>query len=108
MTRIKDDSMVEAISISSPSGRMSKRARERANERLRVVLFGEEGLQPPKCKQPSELESLQIRSAMLRDLAAGGMSARKFSKEADMLDARILDLKERGVENEKIDSDENY
>ena len=41
---MSQDTMVEAIALSSPSGRMSRRARKAADERLRLALFGPDGL----------------------------------------------------------------
>ena len=84
------DTMSEAIALSSPSGRMSKRARRAAEQRLAVALFGPNGatreeicgVQP----QPTERERLLRQAARLRDLAARGMSPRKFTREADRLE----------------------
>src|SRR6185437_2647944 len=42
------DTMSDAIALSSPSGRMSERARNAATERLGKQLFGEKGLAAPK------------------------------------------------------------
>jgi hypothetical protein len=82
------DTMSLAIALSSPSGRMSKRARQAAEKRLAVALFGESGLIPRALPpQPSKKERLLQQAARLRDFAARGMSVRKFTKEADRLDA---------------------
>jgi hypothetical protein len=83
------DTMSEAIAISSPNGRVSKRAKEEAVKRLHKVLFGEGGLQPEPVAQPSERERLLAQIAHLRNLAARGMSTKKFTKEADRLEALI-------------------
>jgi len=42
--------------------------------------------------QPTEIVRMQRDSARLRDLAAGGMKPRAFTKQADLLDARIAAL----------------
>lgn len=40
------DTMSDAIAMSSPNGRMSKRARKVAEKKLSTSLFGEDGLKP--------------------------------------------------------------
>lgn len=82
------DTMSEAISISSPNGRVSKRAREVAQNRLSVALFGPQGLQAPQVAPEGDKARLMRQAATLRDLAARGMSPRKFIKEAAALEAR--------------------
>lgn len=83
------DTMSDAIALSSPSGRMSKRARAAAEKRLATALFGPEGLQLEPTPQPSKNEQLKRRIAILRDLAARGMSRAKYTKEADRLEQQI-------------------
>jgi hypothetical protein len=83
------DTMSEAIALSSPNGRMSDRAKRAAQERLRVALFGPQGLQRGQCPQPTKAERLEGRIRTLRDLAARGMSKRAFTKEADALQAEL-------------------
>ena len=88
------DSMVEAISQSSPSGRMSKRARKAAQERLRRELFGD-GLPYPKAPEPTieqRRELLLQRAAFLRHLADGGMRPRVHRREAAALEAEAAEL----------------
>jgi len=80
--------MSDAIALSSPSGRMSKRARKQAEERLGRALFGEAGLLSPQVEQPSKVTSLLRTAKELRELAARGMSPRKFRKKADELEAQ--------------------
>jgi hypothetical protein len=80
--------MSEAIALSSPSGRMSRRAKEAAMKRFAVQLFGPGGLQRPRLPQPTERERDLMRAVTLRDLASRGMSTRKFNKEADALEAK--------------------
>ena len=82
------DTMSDAIAISSPSGRISKRALAAAQKKLSVDLFGPGGLERPKCKQPTEKESLLRHAAQLRDLAARGMRPRVFIKDAVVLEAK--------------------
>lgn len=87
------DTMSDAISLSSPNGRMSKRAKQAAQKALGVALFGENGLQrPPLPAQPSKAERLRWRIRFLRDLAARGMSKRAFTKEADALEVELNKL----------------
>jgi len=92
------DSMLEAISLTSPSGTMSKRARKAANERLRIALFGKEGLVGPQSpEQPSSREYLLRRAAELRGLAERGMHPRKYRKEADRLETLAGVVQNRGL-----------
>lgn len=81
----------EAISLSSPSGRMSRRARADAQERLRVALFGKEGLQRPALPpQPSKYERLMAQAANLRSLATRGMRPRAFVRDAVRLECEAI------------------
>jgi hypothetical protein len=82
------DTMSEAIAISSPSGRMSKRARAAADKRLHDALFGTEpyDLRGTAAVEPQR-DRLLRQAATLRGLAARGMSARKFTREAERLEA---------------------
>lgn len=90
LPRRTSDTMSEAIALSSPNGRMSKRARKAANDRLAKMLFGD-GLSL-KCAtpQPSEKERLLRQAKTLRDLADRGMSTRKFTKEAERLEQEAI------------------
>lgn len=84
------DTMSDAIAIDSPNGRMSKRAHAAACKRLSVALFGENCTREMICgtqAQPSKKEALLAQAGRLRDLAARGMSVRKFTKEAARLEA---------------------
>lgn len=89
------NTMSDAIALSSPSGRMSKRARKAASDRLRVALFGKhctrEDIQRTTPKK-SEKVMLLEQAASLRDLAARGMSTRKFNKEADRLEKQANEI----------------
>lgn len=76
----------DAIALSSPSGRLSKAARKRAEERIRVQLFGTEGLQIPDCPQPSEREADLRQAARLREFAT--LHPRKYIKEAERLEEK--------------------
>lgn len=82
------DTMSDAIALSSPSGRMSKRAREAALRRLHDALFGPDGLKGEPTPQPTEAESLRAHAKRLRELAARGMSVRKFTKAAAQAEAQ--------------------
>lgn len=88
------DTMSEAIAMSSPSGHMSKRARKAARERLRVALFGQQGLQRTRLVISNEQERglLLQRARELRAMAAGGMRPRAFVKEAERLEAKAAEL----------------
>ena len=81
----------EAIALSSPSGRMSKRARKAAEHRLFVALFGDgECLRPQLPVQPSECERLLEQAKKLRELAARGMCVRKYLREAERLEQEAI------------------
>lgn len=80
--------MVDAIALSSPSGRMSKRARAAAIERLRVKLFGQQGLKRVECSQPDEKSRLLRDAAQLRELAARGMKPRAYVRHAEELERK--------------------
>ncbi len=62
------DTMSDAIAMSSPNGRMSKRAKAAATERLRVSLFGKEGLPQPSARQLSPTEADAQQAARLKEL----------------------------------------
>lgn len=92
------DTMSEAIALSSPSGRMSNRARKGATDRLAIALFGDDSsLFGPVEKSESEKKEAKVASLLLaaknlRMLAARGMSTRKFNKEADKLEQEATQL----------------
>lgn len=87
------DTMSFAIALSSPNGRMSKRAKASAQKLLGEMLFGKGGLIPYSLPpQPSKQTRLREQAARLRDLASRGMSSRKFNKEADRLEIEAADL----------------
>lgn len=80
----------DALALASPSGRMSKRALKSAQVRIAQQLFGDTdsgGLKGDGPAQPTERDRLLSQAARLRDLAARGMSVRKFTKEALRLEA---------------------
>lgn len=81
-------------SLLSPSGRMSKAARERALTREAERLFDGVDIRPKGPAQPTEREAMLQQAARLRDLAARGMHPRKYVKEAERLEfeaAHIVD-----------------
>jgi hypothetical protein len=89
------DTMSEAIAGSSPSGRMSKRFKRASDERLRVALFGKEGLQrqpEPPPTHAEHAESLRRTATELRGLAERGMKPIAHRKEADRLEAEAAAL----------------
>ena len=80
----------DALALASPSGRISKRALKSAQDRIAQQLFGDlgpGGLKGEGPPQPTERERLLSQAARLRELAALGMSVRKFTKEATRLEA---------------------
>ena len=82
------DTMSEAIAMSSPDGRMSKRARDAAQKRLGEALFGPGGLRRPGLPpQPSRRESLLRDAKQFRELAARGFKPRKMIKQAEWCEA---------------------
>lgn len=86
-----NDTMVTAISLTSPSGRMPKRALRAAQESLRRDLFGD-GLQVSMPAQPTEAESLRRNAKQLRELAGRGMKPRAYLKQAAQMEARAAEL----------------
>jgi hypothetical protein len=82
------DSFTDAAAMASPSGKMSASAGAAAQEKLRVQLFGEKGLQLKAASQPGEAESLRQKAAELRGLAERGMKPRAYRAEADRLEAQ--------------------
>lgn len=92
------DTMSDAIALSSPSGRMSNRAKNAAMKRLSVALFGPDGLQREPLPIISKAQQLRNHVKMLRDLANAGMNTRKYNriadqeeKEAEALEAGLSD-----------------
>lgn len=79
--------------ILSPSGKVSKRAREAALERAARDIFGPEGLRPEPPKMESEIENLERRAATLRGLAQRGMKPKAYRAEADALEAEAMRLR---------------
>lgn len=80
-------------SLLSPNGRMSKRARKAAEAREFARLFkGIGDLKGTPISQPSEKEQHLAQAARLRDLASRGMCVKKYTKEADRLEALALTL----------------
>jgi len=86
------DTMSEAIALSSPNGKMSKRSRLAANQRAGSALFGPNGMPAPQVKQPSEIESLRRNATELRDLASRGMKPRAHTKTALQLEQKANEL----------------
>lgn len=80
------NTMSEAIAISSPNGRMSKRTHDAACRRLAESLFGNTRDEPAP-PQIGERDRLLAQAASLRDLASRGMCVRKYTKEAGRLEA---------------------
>jgi hypothetical protein len=90
--------MSDAIALSSPSGRMSRRARKAAEGRLRLALFGDGSLTAEEVAE-RDRERIRLRAQgcldsarNLRDLAARGMSPRRFLREAEKLEALAREM----------------
>lgn len=92
------DTMSEAIALSSPSGKMSKRAREAAHKRFVEMLWPggcrSEDIYGEPHSQPTESERLLAQAARLRELAARGMKPRAYIKEAERLESLVSTHKE--------------
>ncbi|MEN6535028.1 MAG: hypothetical protein ABFD89_15290 [Bryobacteraceae bacterium] len=89
------DTMSDAIAMSSPSGKMSKRASRAADEGLKTDLFGAGGLQKPQAppSTPQEqAETLRMQANDLRALADRGMRPRVHRKRAAELDSQADSL----------------
>lgn len=86
------DTMSDVIALTSPDGRMSKRAIKRDQEVTRLKLFGPGGLANPK-SMPQDLKTVLLRrAAELRGLASRGMSVRRYTKEAARLEKQAAEL----------------
>jgi hypothetical protein len=83
--------MGEAIALSSPSGRMSKRARKAAIARLGKALFPD-GIPAPLVPQYDRKYSLLRRARELRELADRGMHPRLYRKTAAKWEAEAATL----------------
>ncbi len=90
------DTMSEAIAFSSPSGRMSKRARTQANKRLALMLFG------PNCTredftgkvETTEKERLLFRAKQDREFLTmcPKSQRKKLLKRAEEAERKALEL----------------
>lgn len=95
--------VTEAIALSAPTaGRMSGAARRRALARLHAELFpqAEAEIFSADTPQPCRSAILRERSKELRELAARGMSPRKFEREAQRLDAEAAKLENANPQEE--------
>lgn len=81
------NTMSDAIALSSPCGRMSKRARAAAEKRLSEALFGPGGLTREKLMGKAPEWTPQQRAEHLRGLAklANKSQAKKLLAEAESL-----------------------
>lgn len=91
------DTMSDAIALSSPSGRMSKSARKKANARLAEALFGPGGATRDQITggpvpQPTLRERMLRQAQELRDLANHGMSVRRYTQEAERLEKAAAEI----------------
>ena len=79
----------------SPSGRVSRRAREAFFKREAARLFAGVDLSPP-VPQPKESVKLRQHAAMLRELAGRGMRPRYHRKHAAIAEAQAIALEAEG------------
>lgn len=82
-------------SLLSPSGEMSKRAREAALERERTKLFPPGTFDRPEPSTQEQREQKLRAAQNLRDLAARGMSPRKHIRAAERLEQEAETIKEK-------------
>jgi len=87
----------------SPSGRISKRARDAALKREGERLFGPGGInaylheaseEAHQAMQPTEREALLQQAGRLRDLANRGMHPRKYKREAERLEQEAANIEQ--------------
>lgn len=87
--------MSDAIAMSSPNGRMSKRARKAAEQRLSLALFGPNydlrGTRPEQTTE-QKVERLLQRAKEMRGFVAYGWKPRVHLKEAIRLEVEAKDL----------------
>ena len=90
------DIMSEAIALSSPSGRMSKRARKAAERRLQALCDAAAAEanadRPPPAPIVERIDQLRRHAARLRVLAARGMQPRAFIREAEQHEKLAAEL----------------
>lgn len=92
------DTMSDAIAISSPNGRMSKRAHDAAMKRLAEKLFGPEGGTRDqivgRAPERTQIETLVFSARQDRQFAkmAGSAQAKKLIKRAEAAEAQIIAL----------------
>lgn len=80
---------------------MSKRAKNAALKTLSTQLFADVQL-APVAPNTDRVAQLQRQVADLRRMAAGGMSPRKFTKQADALQAQLDILALEALNAERI------
>lgn len=82
--------------VLSPNGRISKRARAEALKREHDLLFPagfwNEPAPTEREKAEAKAKTLLASAANLRDLAARGMSTRKYTRAAEKLEAEAAAL----------------
>ena len=88
MTARTLDTMSDAIALSSPSGRMSRRAMRTAQERLRRDLFGD-GLPMPNCEQETHRQYLTRWIGEYTAYAERGFRPRARRKAAARLQSEL-------------------
>ena len=92
------DTMSDAIALSSPNGRMSKRARKQAEDRLEMTLFGKIGVTVQDLKgerpEPTEKEKLLFRAKQDREFIkmCPKSQRKKLSKRAEEAERKAKEL----------------
>ena len=93
------DTMSDAIALSSPSGRMSKRARKAAQDRITMALFGPGSgfigwKHVPTDEERRQDRIVQLRSYIqtLRTCCANKLRTGRANKTTKALDAAIAEL----------------
>ena len=80
------NTMSDAIALSSPSGRMSKRTRRAAEKKLFQDLFGDGSCLKPIFPTEEKKTRLLRTANELRGLAERGMCTKKYTREAERME----------------------
>jgi hypothetical protein len=95
------DTLLDAIALSSPGGRMSKRARAAADKRLHDEFFPDGIPGPAAPPQPTKAWRLRRAAEQLYELAARGVKPRAYRKQAEafLRQAEALEAREANSDN---------
>ena len=86
------DTMVDAIALSSPSGRMSKRARKAAERRLMARLAASMPAPAPHDPRPGRIAQLESRILLMRGFVDRGYRPRVHARELAIAEAALAAL----------------